>query len=144
MSIEAMVRVWEHSSHRGTRLLAMLALADFCNMESIAWPHISTIAQRIRSKERQTQATLRALEETGELYTHFRTGRTSGNFYLVAVALPPEKIVHALTFYLLYSPEQFQDIACVGCGRCIKACPVNIDIREVINDLQQLGVKSGS
>ncbi len=45
---------------------------------------------------------------------------------------------------LLYFPEQFQDIACVGCGRCIKACPVNIDIREVISDLQQLEVKSGS
>ena len=45
---------------------------------------------------------------------------------------------------LLYFPEQFQDIACVGCGRCVKACPVNIDIREVINDLQQLGAKSGS
>jgi len=45
---------------------------------------------------------------------------------------------------LLYFPEQFQDIACVGCGRCIKACPVNIDIREVISDLQRLEVKSGS
>jgi len=45
---------------------------------------------------------------------------------------------------LLYFPEQFQDIACVGCGRCVKACPVNIDIREVISDLQQLGAKSGS
>ena len=45
---------------------------------------------------------------------------------------------------LLYFPEQFQDISCVGCGRCVKACPVNIDIREIINDLQQLGAKSGS
>ena len=44
---------------------------------------------------------------------------------------------------LLYFPEQFQDIACVGCGRCIKACPVNIDIREIIDDLQQLEAKSG-
>ncbi|RLB15825.1 MAG: hypothetical protein DRG35_03655, partial [Deltaproteobacteria bacterium] len=28
--------------------------------------------------------------------------------------------------------------ACVGCGRCVKYCPVNIDIREVfklMNDL---------
>ena len=45
---------------------------------------------------------------------------------------------------LLYFPERFQDVACVGCGRCIKACPVNIDIREVISALQQLEAKSGS
>ncbi len=45
---------------------------------------------------------------------------------------------------LLYFPEQFQDVACTGCGRCVLACPVNIDIREVISNLQQLEAKSGS
>jgi sulfhydrogenase subunit beta (sulfur reductase) len=45
----------------------------------------------------------------------------------------------------LYFPEQFQDVACVGCGRCVRDCPVNIDIREVISDLQQvMEAKSGS
>ncbi|MGQ9546471.1 MAG: 4Fe-4S dicluster domain-containing protein [Dehalococcoidia bacterium] len=46
---------------------------------------------------------------------------------------------------LLYFPERFGELACVGCGRCGKACPVNIDIREVISDLQQLAeAKSGT
>jgi len=45
---------------------------------------------------------------------------------------------------LLYFPEEFHDIACVGCGRCVKSCPVNIDIREVMSDLEQLEAKSGS
>lgn len=45
---------------------------------------------------------------------------------------------------LLYFPEEFHDIACVGCGRCVKFCPVNIDIREVMSDLEQLEAKSGS
>jgi len=44
---------------------------------------------------------------------------------------------------LLYFPEQFGAVACVGCGRCVKSCPVNIDIREVMSDLQQLEAKSG-
>ena len=40
---------------------------------------------------------------------------------------------------LLYFPENFGSISCVGCGRCVRACPVNIDIREIITDIQKLG-----
>jgi Fe-S oxidoreductase len=36
-------------------------------------------------------------------------------------------------------------VACVGCGRCVRDCPVNIDIREVISSLYQVTeAKSGS
>jgi sulfhydrogenase subunit beta (sulfur reductase) len=38
-----------------------------------------------------------------------------------------------------YYPEQYHiedGIACTGCGRCVEACPVNIDIREVIANIQ--------
>jgi ferredoxin len=44
---------------------------------------------------------------------------------------------------LLYFPEQFGPLACVGCGRCVVSCPVNIDIREIISDVQKLGAKVG-
>lgn len=40
---------------------------------------------------------------------------------------------------LLYYPEEFGTSHCTGCGRCVKACPVNIDIREIIGDVQKLG-----
>jgi len=43
---------------------------------------------------------------------------------------------------LLYFPEEFGAMHCVGCGRCVRTCPVNIDIREIIQDVQKLGVKS--
>ncbi len=36
---------------------------------------------------------------------------------------------------LKYFPERFGPLSCVGCGRCIRECPVNIDIREVMRDL---------
>lgn len=29
------------------------------------------------------------------------------------------------------------EIGCVGCGRCIQLCPVNIDVREVVNAMNQ-------
>lgn len=34
-----------------------------------------------------------------------------------------------------YTVENFRDIFCVGCGRCITHCPVNIDIRETIAEI---------
>ena len=36
---------------------------------------------------------------------------------------------------LKYFTDRFGALSCVGCGRCIRECPVNIDIREVIRDL---------
>ncbi|HEX76849.1 MAG TPA: sulfite reductase [Dehalococcoidia bacterium] len=39
---------------------------------------------------------------------------------------------------LLYFPQEFGPVACVGCGRCVVHCPVNIDIREVMADVQRL------
>ncbi|MFC1926046.1 4Fe-4S dicluster domain-containing protein, partial [Chloroflexota bacterium] len=43
---------------------------------------------------------------------------------------------------LFYFPEEFGTSHCVGCGRCVRSCPVNIDIREIIRNIQELGVKS--
>jgi sulfhydrogenase subunit beta (sulfur reductase) len=34
-----------------------------------------------------------------------------------------------------YLPEDYGATGCVGCGRCIEACPVNIDIVEMLNDV---------
>jgi ferredoxin len=37
-----------------------------------------------------------------------------------------------------YFPKNSQVFGCVGCGRCITECPVNIDIIETINDARQV------
>ncbi len=39
---------------------------------------------------------------------------------------------------LLYFHDEYGDYLCSGCGRCVWACPVNIDIREIISDLQKM------
>jgi sulfhydrogenase subunit beta (sulfur reductase) len=45
------------------------------------------------------------------------------------------RVYHKFNYY----PKNYNVIACVGCGRCINDCPVNIDIIDVIN--QTGGVK---
>jgi sulfhydrogenase subunit beta (sulfur reductase) len=40
-----------------------------------------------------------------------------------------QRVMHKFS----YAPENFGDIFCVGCGRCIINCPSNIDIRETVS-----------
>ena len=41
------------------------------------------------------------------------------------------RVLHKFT----YSPQQYQFLGCVGCGRCIDACLGAIDIRQVVQEL---------
>ncbi len=41
-----------------------------------------------------------------------------------------QRFMHKLKYYL---DKYDHGIQCVGCGRCIRSCPVNIDIRRVCN-----------
>jgi ferredoxin len=36
-----------------------------------------------------------------------------------------------------YLPETQAMPGCVGCGRCVTECPVNLDIREVVTSLSE-------
>jgi len=42
-----------------------------------------------------------------------------------------QKVCHKYEFY----PLSFEVIACTGCGRCIRLCPVNWDITQVLSNL---------
>jgi len=37
-----------------------------------------------------------------------------------------------------YFPKNHQEFGCVGCGRCISECPVNIDIVEIVNKAREV------
>jgi sulfhydrogenase subunit beta (sulfur reductase) len=40
-----------------------------------------------------------------------------------------QRVMHKFS----YAPENFGEIFCVGCGRCVVSCPSNIDIRETVS-----------
>jgi ferredoxin len=44
------------------------------------------------------------------------------------------RILHKFSYY----PENYNLIGCVGCGRCIQYCPVNNDLRVILNEFLEL------
>ncbi|MGQ9628884.1 MAG: 4Fe-4S dicluster domain-containing protein [bacterium] len=41
-----------------------------------------------------------------------------------------QRIYHKFSYYV----DKFSKTACVGCGRCIRFCPVNMDITKIVGD----------
>ena len=39
-----------------------------------------------------------------------------------------QKVMHKFSYY----PERYDLNGCVGCGRCVRSCPVNLDIRQIL------------
>lgn len=37
-----------------------------------------------------------------------------------------------------YWTERYDEVGCVGCGRCVVSCPVNLDIRQVLTEIESL------
>lgn len=45
-----------------------------------------------------------------------------------------QRTMHKFKYYV----DMFSAISCVGCGRCVMYCPVNIDIRKIVEDISKL------
>jgi sulfhydrogenase subunit beta (sulfur reductase) len=45
-----------------------------------------------------------------------------------------QRVMHKFNYF----PTDFGEFACVGCGRCVRECSVNLDIREVIKDIMSV------
>lgn len=93
MSIKAMTKVWDHSQQEGTRLLLMLALADYADDQGRSFPGIKTLAKKVRLDPRNVQRALRELEDAGEIKTITGVGFKGTNVYQITltegVALAP-------------------------------------------------------
>jgi sulfhydrogenase subunit beta (sulfur reductase) len=48
---------------------------------------------------------------------------------------PAERLRQRICHKLEYLPDRTDKVYCVGCGRCIRLCPVGMDVRETIEEL---------
>ena len=44
-----------------------------------------------------------------------------------------QRLMHKYAYFL----DLYNEIGCTGCGRCVRYCPVNLDIREIIRSAQE-------
>ena len=75
MSVTTMARVWATSSHSGTELLMLLAIADFSDDDGRAYPAVATLAKKCRMTDRNARLILANLRDSGnavQLRSFFR------------------------------------------------------------------------
>ena len=93
MSVRTMARVWADSKHSGSRLLMLLAIADFADDEGNAYPSVATLAVKCRMKPRNANVILAALRASGELQVLENEGPRGTNRYHVVLS---QQGVHSL------------------------------------------------
>ncbi|MEN9934102.1 MAG: hypothetical protein RLZZ387_681 [Chloroflexota bacterium] len=98
MGFEALTRVFEYAPHDGKPFIVLVALAERANPAGVCWPGTASLALYCRVKHvRNLRQYLRALEETGDLYTGEGRGRKHKARYLVASAMTADEITQVLS-----------------------------------------------
>jgi hypothetical protein len=87
MSVRTMARVWDASTHSGTELLMLLAIADFADDEGNAYPAVGTLASKCRMSPRNANFILTALRTSGELEVRANEGPKGTNRYKVVTGM---------------------------------------------------------
>jgi hypothetical protein len=82
-----MARVWDASTHSGTELLMLLAIADFADDAGNAYPAVGTLAEKCRMSSRNANFILTALRQSGELEVRANEGPKGTNRYKVLVGM---------------------------------------------------------
>jgi sulfhydrogenase subunit beta (sulfur reductase) len=49
----------------------------------------------------------------------------------------PDRIRNRFLCKFCYYPQDFGPLGCVGCGRCVVSCPVDIDITEIMREVAE-------
>lgn len=86
MSVRMLSRVWELSTHGGTELLMLLAIADFADDDGYAYPSVPKLAVKCRMKPRNANYILASLQASGELEVRMNKGPHGQNLYRITLS----------------------------------------------------------
>lgn len=74
MSIDCISYAWKHSPHKATKLLMVMAIADFCNDQGFCWPSMKGLAKKAKVSERRARAIIAEFREAGEIGIELNQG----------------------------------------------------------------------
>ncbi len=67
------------------------------------------------------------------MYSQFTLHASGGNPRKTGKERMRQRVMHKFKYFV----DNNDMVACTGCGRCVKYCPVNLDIREVLNTISE-------
>ncbi|MEE8465001.1 MAG: helix-turn-helix domain-containing protein, partial [Dehalococcoidia bacterium] len=84
MSVKALARAWDHSTHKGSDLLVLVAIAENSNDDTDStYLSIEFICWKSRLSRRSVQRSIQELERSGELLIQRNRGRNGTNVYRI-------------------------------------------------------------
>jgi hypothetical protein len=95
MSIKIMTRVWAESKAKSSKLLLLLAIADFADDNGFAWPGMDTLAEKIRMTTQSVRNLTQDLMQAGELVKISRADQGRTNLYIVMTGITDEELKSA-------------------------------------------------
>ncbi len=113
MSIRVMSKVWDESTHKGTELLLLIAIADNAADDGFCWPGQVYLAGKIRMNRSSVIRLTRKLEASGELYVC--RSRRKGNKYIVRLGMTDGRFLNVLATRLPFEYERYQAIDAISC-----------------------------
>lgn len=85
MSVNVTDRVWKHSRAKGTARLVLLAIADHCSADGIAWPSLTRLAQYVNVDRSNVIRAINSLVDDGELVRVGRGSKGKATVYRVTL-----------------------------------------------------------
>jgi len=113
--------IWEELSEKCLGCGVCTYLCPTCHCFDIADEAVNSQGERVRNWD-SCMFPLFTLEASGH------NPRPTGKERM------RQRIMHKFNYFV----ENYKEPACVGCGRCIINCPVNIDVRGVLKEINKL------
>jgi ferredoxin len=110
--------VWEAASRKCVGCGTCAYLCPTCHCFDLTEQKVGKGARRIRSWDCCTFA----------LFTLHASGHNPRE---AGVARLRQRVMHKFSYF----PERYGLTSCVGCGRCVRSCPANQDIRQLLAKL---------